>query len=192
MSSVNAGSTDWDATSATEWTVLPKDCGQAATPSTRCAAECTPATQCTEGHDLRTMDDGCGGTMRGTCGEGQSCNANMCEDDAPATMCLMDYAGCTEEDFAANDMTAMEGTIDINMVNFAPYSPTCVRVAIGQTVTIGAMPSHPFEKVCAEDDVMDSQDGSTEMVSFTFSTPGYYNYKCQFHGSMVGNIHVVP
>ena len=138
------------------------------------------------------MVDGCGGTIAcGTCSDGETCNGNTCEADAPAFMYDMNFAGCTEEDFAANDMTAMEGTIDINMVGFAPYSPTCVRVAIGQTVTIGAMPSHPFEKVCAEDDVMDSQDLSTEMVSFTFSTPGYYNYRCRFHGSMVGNIHVV-
>ena len=194
-SSVTEGSTDWDATSASEWSVLPKDSGEgigAHTIDVMCMPECEPATECTEGMACGTMDDGCGGTIAcGTCGDGETCNGNTCEADAPAFMCDMNYASCTEEDFAANDMTAMEGTIDINMVNFAPYSPTCLRVAVGQTVTIGASGSHPFEKVCAEDDVMDSQDGSIEMVTFTLSTPGYYNYKCEFHGSMVGNIHVV-
>ena len=153
---------------------------------------CTPATECTEDMVCGTMDDGCGGTVDcGTCGDGESCNAGVCEADAPAFTCEADYAGCTEEDFVAGDMTAMDGTIAIDMVGFAPYSPKCLRVAVGQTVSIEAMGSHPFQKVCAEDDVMDSQDLSTSTVTFTMATPGYYNYKCQFHGSMVGNIHVV-
>ena len=39
--------------------------------------------------------------------------------------------------------------------------------------------------------MMDTQDGETEMVTFTMSTPGYYNYECLFHPAMVGNIQVV-
>ena len=158
-----------------------------------CEAECEPLTECGDGMNCGSMDDGCGGTVScGTCGDGESCVENVCEADAPAPMCDPGYAGCTEEDFAANDMTMVDGPVAIDMVAFGPYDPKCLRVQVGQTVTIGAMPSHPFEKVCAEDDVMDSQNLSTEMVTFTMATPGYYNYKCEFHGSMVGNIHVVP
>jgi plastocyanin len=78
------------------------------------------------------------------------------------------------------------------MVGMSPYSPTCLTVQVGQTVRIGATTSHPFAKVCAEDTVMDSQDGSTTDVEFTFTTAGYYNYDCGNHSFMVGNIKVLP
>jgi plastocyanin len=58
-------------------------------------------------------------------------------------------------------------------------------------VTIEAATSHPFMSICAEDDVFDAVDGQTTEVSVTFATPGYYNYRCQFHPMMVGNIQVV-
>ena len=78
--------------------------------------------------------------------------------------CDATFAGCTEEDFANNDYTSDMGTISINMVGMSPYSPTCLTVQVGQTVSIGATTNHPFAKVCAEDTVMDSQDGSTTDV----------------------------
>ena len=106
--------------------------------------------------------------------------------------CDATFAGCTEEDFANNDYTGDMGTISINMVGMSPYSPTCLTVQVGQTVSIGATTNHPFAKVCAEDTVMDSQDGSTTDVEFTFTTEGYYNYDCGNHSSMVGNIKVLP
>ena len=106
--------------------------------------------------------------------------------------CDATFAGCTEEDFANNDYTSETGTVAISMVGMSPYSPTCLTVQVGQTVSIGATTSHPFAKVCAEDTVMDSQDGSETDVEFTFTTPGYYNYDCGVHSSMVGNIKVLP
>ena len=150
------------------------------------AAACTP-----ECGDKVCGDDGCGGSC-GACAEGESCNAGLCEADAPAAQCDATYAGCTEADFDAGDMTAMEGTVDIAMVAMSAYSPKCVRISAGQTVSIGATTGHPFEKVCAEDDAMDAVNGQTSDVEVTLTTPGFYNYKCEFHGSMVGNIQVVP
>jgi plastocyanin len=156
-----------------------------------------PAAGC-DGNSAMTY--GAGGTCAaGVCEYTESstdcgddvCNAGVCEPASPAFQCDAAYAGCTEEDFNANDMTAMVGSIDVEIVALAPYSPKCLRVAVGQTVNIEASGGHPFEKVCAEDAVMDAQDGNTSDVSFTFTTPGYYNYKCLFHGSMVGNIQVV-
>jgi plastocyanin len=156
-----------------------------------CVVDCIPETVC--GADTcGDLDDGCGGTLAcGTCGAGETCNAGVCEADAPAPECSPTYADCTEPDFDAGDMTGSAATIAIDMVNQAPYSPKCLRVHVGQTVTIEATGSHPFKKVCAEDDVMDLGDGSTNTVEFTLMTPGYYNYRCEFHGSMVGNIEVV-
>ena len=80
------------------------------------------------------------------------------------------------------------------MIGMQPYSPKCVTVKVGQTVEIGASGGHPFRKECAEDNIFDSQDGSSSQVSFTFTTPGYYNYRCAVnsHVNMVGNIKVLP
>ena len=119
------------------------------------------------------------------------CNAGACEPAPPASQCDATYAGCTEEDFNANDMTAMVGEIDVALNPFSNYTPTCLRVAVGQIVNIEASVGHPFQKVCAEDAVMDPQDGNTSDVSFTFTTPGYYNYRCLAHSNMLGNIQVV-
>ena len=80
------------------------------------------------------------------------------------------------------------------MIGMQPYSPKCLMISVGQTVRIGAANNHPFSVVCAEDNVMDSQNGSSTDVEFTFVTPGYYNYACAVpsHTLMVGNIKVMP
>jgi plastocyanin len=159
-----------------------------------CVVDCVPASGCSDGMNCGTMADGCGGMLEcGSCGDDETCNAGTCEANVSAPQCDATFAGCTEDDFAAGDMTAQDGPVAVNMVAFAPYSPKCLRVQVGQTVTIQAMESHPFEMVCAEDDVMDTQDGSMIPVEFVFATPGYYNYRCLKHpGSMMGNIQVVP
>jgi plastocyanin len=72
------------------------------------------------------------------------------------------------------------------------YAPKCLLLKVGQTVSVGATSGHPFKKQCAEDSVMDSQDGETSRVTFTLTTPGYYNYRCKFHSGMKGNIKVIP
>ena len=116
------------------------------------------------------------------------------EDPLANAVCAATYASCSESDFDANDFRNNTGTVTINMVSMQPYSPKCLTVKVGQTVEIGATGGHPFQKDCAEDSVMDSQDGNTSQVSFTFATPGYYNYRCGIpsHNSMVGNIRVLP
>ncbi|MGB0588198.1 MAG: cupredoxin domain-containing protein [Myxococcota bacterium] len=156
------------------------------------ADECAPIADC---GDLTCgeLDDGCGDTLLcGSCDEGEVCTDGTCEATTPAFLCDPTFAGCTEEDFAAHDVTAEDGTIAITMSPFAPYSPMCLRMQVGQTVTVEATADHPFEKVCAEDAIMDTQDGATSLVEFTMTTPGYYNYQCALHPVMVGNIQVVP
>ena len=116
------------------------------------------------------------------------------EDPLADATCDMNFAGCTEQDFADNDFRDSTGPISINMVAMQPYSPKCLTVKVGQTVQIGASGGHPFKKECAEDSVMDAQDNSTSQVEFTFTTPGYYNYRCAVsaHAAMQGNIRVLP
>ena len=116
------------------------------------------------------------------------------EDPLANATCDLEYAECTEQDFDRNDLRNTAGVISINMVGMQPYSPKCATVKVGQTVQIGATSGHPFKKECAEDSVMDSQDGNTSQVEFTFTTAGYYNYSgaVTSHSSMVGNIRVLP
>ena len=126
-------------------------------------------------------------------GEEQADTGEEADPLADAT-CDAAFAGCTEQDFIDGDMTSNTGVIAINMIGMQPYSPKCLTVTVGQTVSIGATGGHPFRKECAEDSVMDSQDGNTSDVEFTFTTPGYYNYRCAVnaHATMVGNIKVLP
>ena len=89
-------------------------------------------------------------------------------------ICSATFAECTEEDFEANDYSNNSSPITINMIGMQPYSPKCLTIRVGQTVIIEANNNHPFSVECAEDDIMDSQDGSTTDVESTFATPGYY------------------
>jgi plastocyanin len=131
------------------------------------------------------LDDGCEGTLAcGTCGEGEACNAGTCEANAPAFVCEATQPECTEDDFAAKDMTT---AVPLDLVAFAPYAAKCLRVQVGQAVTIAATESHPFEKVCAEDEVLDSQDGGPSPATCALKAPGYDNYTCLIHPAMVGN-----
>ncbi|MGB0590180.1 MAG: cupredoxin domain-containing protein, partial [Myxococcota bacterium] len=115
-----------------------------------------------------------------------------CETGAPNFLCEPTWAGCTEADFDANDLTGSIDPINITIQSAGtPYSPKCIRVAVGQQVTIEAAASHPFMKQCAEDAAMDAADGQTTDVTITLTSPGYYNYRCLFHAMMVGNIQVV-
>ena len=82
-------------------------------------------------------------------------------DPLADAVCDPTFAGCTDADFAANDYRGQAGPISINMVGLQPYDPKCVTVEVGQTVQIGATSGHPFFKECAEDSIMDSQNGNT-------------------------------
>lgn len=74
------------------------------------------------------------------------------------------------------------------------YTPNCMRVKAGQTVTWnGAFASHPLMASGGDagNPITTTSTGSTK--AFTFPTAGTYGFACMFHGgSMFGAIEVVP
>jgi plastocyanin len=126
------------------------------------------------------------------CQTGEECVAGTCSTPTPTPTCSPTWAGCTETNFSNTDRTGETGTVSVAMRKMKSYAPKCLLLKVGQTVSVGATSGHPFKKQCAEDSVMDSQDGETSRVTFTLTTPGYYNYRCKFHSGMKGNIKVIP
>tara|TARA_B100000676_G_C17788489_1_gene685716 strand:- start:2 stop:685 length:684 start_codon:yes stop_codon:yes gene_type:complete len=192
-----AGTTSCDG-QCVDLTTSHANCGSCGTACTddevceqsECSTQCSDAlTDCAGACvDLTTNDSHCG-ACDNACDSGGSCSEGECLE---ASGCDAGWAGCTETDFNNNDKTGEEGVIRADMNPFQNYSPTCIKLKVGQTIVIGATPTHPFKKHCALDGVMDSQDGQSTDVTLTFESEGYYNYGCKFHGGMKGNIQVVP
>lgn len=109
----------------------------------------------------------------------------------PAGGCAAMYAGCATFD----DMTGA-GTVTIGIVGFE-YSPKCIRVNVGQMVSVPAEAVHPINGACGPGDMNPIMDGATMPQTVTFDTPGVYGINCMNHGApdgtgMAGAIEVVP
>jgi plastocyanin len=71
------------------------------------------------------------------------------------------------------------------------YSPKCLKVSAGTSVTFsGDFSSHPLEPSALRGTLTGNPITSTSAVpdggttkAFTFATPGFYAYFCQFHDS---------
>ncbi len=67
------------------------------------------------------------------------------------------------------------------------YAPKCLKVPAGTSVTFsGDFASHPLTPSATRGDttnnpIVNMSNGTT--ASFTFPTPGFYAYLCNFHGS---------
>ena len=148
----------------------------------------------TSTNDTGTEDTGVDDTGTEDTGTDDTGSEDTGTDPLADAVCSPSFAGCSDQDFAANDFTGSAGPITINMIGMQPYDPKCLTIRVGQTVRVGAAGNHPFQIACAEDSIMDSQNNSTSQVEFTFETPGYYNYRCGVpsHVNMVGNIKVLP
>ena len=81
------------------------------------------------------------------------------------------------------------------------YDPKCLKVAKGATVKFaGNQASHPIRPSKRGDQtgspIMMNDSGTDK--SFTFSTPGFFAYYCNYHGStdsgdsMAGVVWVTP
>jgi plastocyanin len=103
--------------------------------------------------------------------------------------CASNFAGCS----TWTDATAPGAGRTISFGSFF-YSPACLKIAAGQTVTFsGSFGSHPLSPQCQAMSVMGNVNSGT-VLQYTFTAPGFYNYQCGFHGGlgMQGNIWVVP
>lgn len=106
--------------------------------------------------------------------------------------CASSYADCTEY----LDLTDALAT---RTISFGPnfYSPKCIRIRAGQTVTFaGEFSSHPLRRAsCSPTGIADASSGTSR--AFTLSTLGVHGYHCNLHGTdaglgMAGAIQVVP
>ena len=86
---------------------------------------------------------------------------------------------------AAPARAATEHVVDIRDMRFAPGTLT---IAVGDTVTWTNSDSMPHTAT-SEDDAFDSGNmDEGQAFSFTFTEPGTYEYRCDYHSEMTGTI----
>ena len=157
-----------------------------------CNADCSGVGEgaaCGDGEvcpQLEACDDG----STDACGEcNTDCTAAGEGECPPDPTCSATWAECAESDY--EDMTAQDGPIAIQVNPFSSYTPKCVTVQVGQSVSIGVTSTHPLMAECSEPGQgAFTTDGSSSTLTLT--VPGYYNYQCGNHGNMLGNIKVIP
>lgn len=101
--------------------------------------------------------------------------------------------GCTSfvDKSAPNDTRAIDFPTGVSA---AQYTPNCLKVKAGQSVTWnGSFPNHPLMAFGGDsgNPITTTNTGATK--SFTFPAAGTYGFGCQFHSfAMFGAIQVVP
>jgi plastocyanin len=86
------------------------------------------------------------------------------------------------------------GPNDVEVADFS-FTPAVLTVAVGATVTWHFdQPSAPHNVVALTTPVLFNSGTpmGTGTYSFTFTTPGRYDYLCQIHPAMRGTIVVTP
>ena len=86
------------------------------------------------------------------------------------------------------------GPNDVEVADFS-FTPAVVSVKVGTTVTWHFnQPSAPHNVVALTTPVLfnSGTPQGTGTYSFTFTTPGRYDYLCQIHPTMRGTIVVTP
>ncbi len=160
------------------------------------------ALTCTNGQtDGDETDLDCGGSCPGcgltaACRSALDCASGVCTAGhcaTPGTQCRANFATCS----TFLDLTADAGATVRFPVGGTRYSPNCVRVRLGQSVTfVGDFGPHPLNQACGPVSGLFSQGlGNSYTVTFTNGL-GIYGYYCSEHGSsngsgMAGAIEVV-
>ena len=96
-------------------------------------------------------------------------------------MAVAPCSAATDYTTTGTTITFPAGATDFN------YSPKCLKVASGASVTFsGEFSSHPLDPsdlrgTLTGNPIMLTNTGTS--ASFTFTTPGFYAYYCQFHGA---------
>ncbi len=158
-----------------------------------------------------TMNEGetatdCGGACAGcavgaACAGPADCAAGVCTAlacVAPASVCKPAYGGCS----SYTDATANDHPRTIKFpIGGLMFSPNCLRVKLGQTVTFmspdSTFTSHPLKHGCGPTDgLIMASAGNSKPVVFNVAV-GRYGFYCDEHGTkggdgMAGGIEVVP
>jgi plastocyanin len=92
-------------------------------------------------------------------------------------------AGCKQGDFVQGSSQQAIITTDFS------YSPKCVRVPKGATVTIVGSSMHPLQALDPVDGVRNpflNQEGGSKTQTHTLSDSGVYGFFCTNHGNATG------
>ncbi len=138
---------------------------------------------------LDRLDSGAGLTDGGeTADAGHACDAG-----APLVTCAAAFATCT----APTDLTGSTAIIQFGGALGTQYSPSCIQIKSGQTVTFsGDFALHPLAQACGPGTLIPAVPSGSS-ATFSACAPGWYGYYCQNHGAsdgtgMAGAILVVP
>lgn len=97
--------------------------------------------------------------------------------------------GCTAADFAAHDLSAQSANRTITFPSGAApaqYSPACITIAVGQSVTwTGAFGSHPLEQFGGDASMWITSTTSGTTATFSFPVGGTYGFHCSAHPSVM-------
>jgi plastocyanin len=102
-------------------------------------------------------------------------------DAAPDGPCPATYAGCT----TLEDHTG-ETAITLMFSGFA-YTPHCIRISAGTTVTIPGSSLHPLHgATCSAEGSPLPTTPTPSNGDYTFDSAGAYGYYCNNHGTNAG------
>jgi plastocyanin len=155
---------------------------------------------CTNGRtDGDESDLDCGGScpacaLTASCRSAADCASGVCAStrcSAPANPCRATFANCAT-------FTELDAGVTIHFpVGGLRYSPNCLRLHLGQSVTfVGDFGPHPLSQACGPVTGLFSAGlGNSFTTTFTAGL-GVYGYFCSEHGSsngsgMAGAIEVV-
>jgi len=91
------------------------------------------------------------------------------------------FAGCQPADFVTID-----GDAQVDIAGLG-YSPKCLRIKAGSSVSIAASSRHPLQGVGEANPILDAGGAVTVAKIVAFATPGEYGYFCTAHGDASGN-----
>lgn len=114
---------------------------------------------------------------------------SACGGSAPATEAPAAQATATESPTEATQPTAAPTEVveeggdgeTVTIANFA-FGPDTLTIKTGTTVTWRNNEDAPHTVTADDDSFSSSTLGQGDSFSFTFDSPGTYDYHCQFHG----------
>ena len=143
--------------------------------------------------DTLESDVDCGGPCPGcatnaACGTARDCAQGVCLSGRcamPASVCRAAFSGCT----TFVDLTDAGAPAIRFPVGGDRYSPDCVRVRLGQTVTFsgGDFSAHPLDQACGPVAALISARSGAQLTVTFGSGLGLYGFFCDQHGTASGS-----